>query len=441
MKIVYDTKNGDYIESESGEKVMLYTPWDKNAIVKAWKFGLEESWEAARKIVCEKESGGLSMKQLSDIFGMNSYGTILKLLDAKQAIKKIKDYEENKNTENENGQFIKKALEKHKEDYRELIQRAISETFDRLNENKSEEEKKMDNTKKEFLRIVVTGTKEHPYYTIDYIENGEEHNGYGSYNLGYVLKWKEEMEIYNAQIEEKNKSKGEKKMKSGDKFIIELGEKTRIQSENSKGEWKASDEFFRIDGTGSVISAKDLMNLKEYKENNDEKENVKYVSPEMLEKINITPGKGMEKFQEEKAQRADVEKGSAVGKKFVIEIEKEEEGCYFELKGTNERYFETVCKIKGTNAYIKKADLDKLEKREEKKKEEEVKVGDEIENGLGAVAVVTRVTKNLHECLGVNGFFYLSKSINLWKKTEKHYDEVEKIFQKLKESEGEIPFL
>ena len=350
MKIVYDTKNGDYIESESGEKVMLYTPWDKNAIVKAWKFGLEESWEAARKIVCEKESGGLSMKQLSDIFGMNSYGTILKLLDAKQAIKKIKDYEENKNTENENGQFIKKALEKHKEDYRELIQRAISETFDRLNENKSEEEKKMDNTKKEFLRIVVTGTKEHPYYTIDYIENGEEHNGYGSYNLGYVLKWKEEMEIYNAQIEEKNKSKGEKKMKSGDKFIIELGEKTRIQSENSKGEWKASDEFFRIDGTGSVISAKDLMNLKEYKENNDEKENVKYVSPEMLEKINITPGKGMEKFQEEKAQRADVEKGSAVGKKFVIEIEKEEEGCYFELKGTNERYFETVCKIKGTNA-------------------------------------------------------------------------------------------
>ena len=85
--------------------------------------------------------------------------------------------------------------------------------------------------------------------------------------------------------------------------------------------------------------------------------------------------------------------------------------------------------------------MDKLEKREEKKKEEEVKVGDEIENGLGAVAVVTRVTKNLHECLGVNGFFYLSKSINLWKKTEKHYDEVEKIFQKLKESEGEIPFL
>lgn len=36
---------------------------------------------------------------------------------------------------------------------------------------------------REFLRIVVTGTAEKPYYTIDYIENGEEHNGYGSYKL------------------------------------------------------------------------------------------------------------------------------------------------------------------------------------------------------------------------------------------------------------------
>ena len=35
---------------------------------------------------------------------------------------------------------------------------------------------------------------------------------------------------------------------------------------------------------------------------------------------------------------------------------------------------------------------------------------------------------------------YLSGGIGLWKKTGKHYDEVEKIFQKLIESEGEIPF-
>lgn len=410
MKIGCSMKNGDYIESESGERVRLYYPFDKEAIIKAWEFGLEEAWETARKLSMETEDGGMDNKSIKEAFGGMYFDTVFKLFTAKEAIQKIKEYEGKKAEkgerieylkheyikkdgktvrvwnggtdsrcrirEEEKGHFLKKALEETKDSYKKMIEEAISETLERMNENKSEEGK-------------------------------------------------------------------EKEMKTGDKFIIELGEKTRIQSKNSKGEWKASDEFFRIDGTGSVISAKDLMNLKEYKENNDEKENVKYVSPEMLEKINITPGKGMEKFQEEKAQRADVEKGSAVGKKFVIEIEKEEEGCYFELKGTNERYFETVCKIKGTNAYIKKADLDKLEKREEKKKEEEVKVGDEIESSeqIEKAVVLWIEADGYWGCLQNDLFFTVNdKQKKYWKKTGKHYDEVEKIFQKLKESEGEISF-
>ena len=250
------------------------------------------------------------------------------------------------------------------------MKEAISQTFDRMNENKSEKEKEMNN-KKEFLRIVVTGTAEHPYYTIDYIENGEEHNGYGSYNLGYVIKWKEVME------------------------------------------------------------------------KKDKEENVKHISPETLKKINISAGEGTKKFQEEKAQRADMEKDSMVGKKFVIEIEEENEDCLF-VKTKDESFFETVCKIKGTDAYIKKTDLDKLEKREEKKKEGKIKVGDEIKSSEQTEkAVVLWIEADGYlGCLKNNLFFTVNdKQKKYWKKTGKHYDEVEKIFQKLKESEGDIPFL
>lgn len=231
-------------------------------------------------------------------------------------------------------------------------------------------------------------------------------------------------------------------MKTGDKFIIELGEKTRIQSENSKGEWTATHECFRIDGTGSVISAEDLLNLEEYKENDDGKENVKYVSPEMLKKININPGKGMKKFQEDKQKEQTKGKDSVAGKKFVIEIEKEEEGCYFELKGTNERYFETVCKIKGTNAYIKKADLDKLEKYKKNKDDEEIKVGDECR-----YKEEPKLHKNLYVILktwrkGEEGYFNaITKDGSVWlngpldsmEKTGKHYDELEEILEKLEQ--------
>lgn len=124
-----------------------------------------------------------------------------------------------------------------------------------------------------------------------------------------------------------------------------------------------------------------------------------------------------------------------VGDKFIVEIS----GV---MKNEDTRFQKPIYLIKNMDIAVTEETIESLERCEEKQKDdEEIKVGDEIENGLGTRAVVTRVEKNLHECLGANGFFYLSESINLWKKTEKHYDEVEKIFQKLKESEGEIPFL
>ena len=55
--------------------------------------------------------------------------------------------------------------------------------------NKEQEKIKVDS-----IDIVVTGTKEKPYYAIKYrkIGNNEDYIGYGSYTLGYVLEWKEQ---------------------------------------------------------------------------------------------------------------------------------------------------------------------------------------------------------------------------------------------------------
>lgn len=44
------------------------------------------------------------------------------------------------------------------------------------------------------LEIIVTGTKEKPYFEIKYKEVGKEHYniGYSSYDLNNVFNWKEE---------------------------------------------------------------------------------------------------------------------------------------------------------------------------------------------------------------------------------------------------------
>ena len=54
--------------------------------------------------------------------------------------------------------------------------------------------KEQEKIKVESIDIVVTGTKEKPYYAIKYrkIGNNEYYIGYGSYTLGYVLEWKEQ---------------------------------------------------------------------------------------------------------------------------------------------------------------------------------------------------------------------------------------------------------
>ena len=68
-------------------------------------------------------------------------------------------------------------------------------------------EKLIEKIKVTSLEIIVTGTKEKPYFEIKYKEVGkEDYNiGYSSYDLNNVLNWKEEcFEIVNQLAEEYN---------------------------------------------------------------------------------------------------------------------------------------------------------------------------------------------------------------------------------------------
>jgi len=55
--------------------------------------GLNESWECARKIVCDDSCGGMSMKELLEIFKRGSDAYILRDFTAQQAIEMLKAYE------------------------------------------------------------------------------------------------------------------------------------------------------------------------------------------------------------------------------------------------------------------------------------------------------------------------------------------------------------
>ena len=70
-------------------------------------------------------------------------------------------------------------------------------TNDMINMNPNER-RKHEKIKTHFARIVVAGPSEKPYYAILYYDPADKqyHEGFGSYDLGYVYQWlKEEFEI------------------------------------------------------------------------------------------------------------------------------------------------------------------------------------------------------------------------------------------------------
>lgn len=68
----------------------------ENAIEDAYADGMNDAWDAARKIACAVEDGGLSSGELQRVFGSGSVLDVMHELTAEEAKKRIADFEETK---------------------------------------------------------------------------------------------------------------------------------------------------------------------------------------------------------------------------------------------------------------------------------------------------------------------------------------------------------
>ena len=64
----------------------------------AYKKGLKDAWEAARRIVLEPGFGGLIVFEVVDIFGTNSAFDVLRNFEPQEAIERLKAYDETQNS-------------------------------------------------------------------------------------------------------------------------------------------------------------------------------------------------------------------------------------------------------------------------------------------------------------------------------------------------------
>lgn len=60
----------------------------------AYQRGLNDAWEAAMRVVADVDYGGLTLSALTEIFGTKSYTYIMQRNSAREAISKLKAYEQ-----------------------------------------------------------------------------------------------------------------------------------------------------------------------------------------------------------------------------------------------------------------------------------------------------------------------------------------------------------
>ena len=82
----------------------------------AYQKGLEDAWEAARRIVACPEQGGLDMSEIKEVFGFNvpDVGDLFATITAEEAIAKLKAYDKqnsiNVGDEVENTETLQKGV-------------------------------------------------------------------------------------------------------------------------------------------------------------------------------------------------------------------------------------------------------------------------------------------------------------------------------------------
>ena len=77
----------------------------------AYQAGLNDAWEAARKIVVDTDHGGLALGTLSGIFGTQSYSYIMRENTAQDAIAKLKAYEDKHSDRIEVGDIVERYID------------------------------------------------------------------------------------------------------------------------------------------------------------------------------------------------------------------------------------------------------------------------------------------------------------------------------------------
>ena len=80
--------NSDYINEHYGELQD-----------EAYQRGLDDAWEAAQRVVCRTEAGGMTLDTLQKVFGVISPVIIMQSNTAQEAIDKIKAYEDGKHSD------------------------------------------------------------------------------------------------------------------------------------------------------------------------------------------------------------------------------------------------------------------------------------------------------------------------------------------------------
>ena len=91
----YINKNFGELQDEAYQRGINDGSLDvKQRVEGAYQRGLDDAWEAARKIVTDTDHGGIASGTLCEIFGTRGYSYIMQENTAQEAVDKIKAYED-----------------------------------------------------------------------------------------------------------------------------------------------------------------------------------------------------------------------------------------------------------------------------------------------------------------------------------------------------------
>lgn len=87
-RLTYEDCSDGYSITDFVKDDVLHTPDE------AYNKGLDDAWELAKKIVLPDHLGGYTVDELKDIFGKNTFASLMNTFTPQEALAKVKAYEE-----------------------------------------------------------------------------------------------------------------------------------------------------------------------------------------------------------------------------------------------------------------------------------------------------------------------------------------------------------